>query len=243
MKTNRKKVTMPNSSQIRWLAIAGVLSGIGYGFLYGAETHISGGLASVISAIGPLITAITAMITLTEKPSDFTILGSIIAFAGVAVVFHDRLQVSPYQASAVALMLITCVFSSCASVVLKRVGQRIDVVASNTIFFLSSSLLLWAASAFSGQLQQLSPVPFASMFALFYLTLFGTLVAFACWFYLLKHLRLSTCTTLSFVTPLIALAMDASFEKNIVSSTETNIGIAIVLIGATATVWRRVGAG
>jgi drug/metabolite transporter (DMT)-like permease len=81
------------------------------------------------------------------------------------------------------------------------------------------------------------------MFALFYLTLFGTLVAFACWFYLLKHLRLSTCTTLSFVTPLIALAMDASFEKNIVFSTETNIGIAIVLIGATATVWRRVRAG
>jgi drug/metabolite transporter (DMT)-like permease len=75
--------------------------------------------------------------------------------------------------------------------------------------------------------------------ALLYLTIFGTLIAFASFFYLLKHTRLSTAMTLSFVTPMIALLIDAFFEKHNVLTPETYLGIAVVLIGVIISVVKK----
>ncbi|MFX5521658.1 EamA family transporter, partial [Acinetobacter baumannii] len=66
---------------------------------------------------------------------------------------------------------------------------------------------------------------------LLYLSLVGTVLAFALYFYLLKNTRLSTAMSLSFVTPIVALIVDGLFEKHAVFSTESFVGIGIVLAG------------
>jgi probable blue pigment (indigoidine) exporter len=136
------RIHLRDFSQLKWVAFAGVLSGIGYGVLYAAEQRISGGLAAVIGAMGPLVAALIAAATKTERLSRATVFGCITALLGVAVVFHDRLRVSPDQAVLVAILLLNVSFSSGSNVVMKRFGRDVPAVASNAVFFLGAASLL-----------------------------------------------------------------------------------------------------
>lgn len=229
------KYKKPSAAELRWIFCAGGISGIAYGLLYSAEESISGGLAAVLSATGPLIAALIAMATKTEATSRLKIFGSIFAIAGVALVFHDRLQVSIAQASAVGMITIVCILNASSNVVMKRHAKEVAAVACNTIFFAAAAISLWVASVISGK-YAITAWNQGPTIALIYLTLFGTLIAFAAFFYLLKHVRLSTAMTLAFVTPIIALAVDALYEKGTVLTAESYLGIAVVLVSVAISV-------
>jgi drug/metabolite transporter (DMT)-like permease len=232
----RKKIKQPTAKELFWITIAGLLSGIAYGLLYSAEEKIAGGLAAVLSATSPLIAAIMAMMTRTEKLSKTTIYGSVVALAGVATVFHDRLQVSAAQASAVGILIFNAFLNSSSNVAMKHNARHTAALASNTIFFLAASTTLWVTAVIAGDCTIPSPLPMGPTVALVYLTLFGTLLAFACFFYLLRATRLSNAMTLAFVTPVIALVVDAFCERNVVLTMESYIGISIVLTGVAISV-------
>lgn len=234
-----KKIKQPTFSEFKWITIAGVLSGIAYGLLYASEEHISGGLAAVISATSPLMAALLAMRMKLESPRKATIIGSIVAIAGIALVFHDRMQVSVTQASAVGVLLINSILNSSSNVLMKRHGKHVVALASNTIFFAAAALLLWCMSLSTHGSPFPLPLPMVPTIALLYLTVFGTLIAFAGFFYLLKHTRLSTAVTLSFVTPMIALIVDAFFEKHNALTSQTYLGVAVVLVGVIISVVRK----
>jgi drug/metabolite transporter (DMT)-like permease len=232
----RRKIKQPTAKEVLWISIAGLLSGIAYGLLYSAEEKIAGGLAAVLSATSPLIAAIMAMMTRTEKLSKPTIYGSAVALVGVATVFHDRLQVSADQASAVGILIFNAFLNSSSNVAMKHNARHTAALASNTIFFLAAATTLWVTAAIAGDCSIPSPLPLAPTVALLYLTVFGTLLAFACFFYLLRTTRLSNAMTLAFVTPVIALVVDAFWERNVVLTMQSYIGIGIVLTGVAISV-------
>jgi drug/metabolite transporter (DMT)-like permease len=237
----RKSTKMPSKGEVGWITFAGTLSGLGYGLLYTAEEHITGGIAAVVSATAPLIAAVIAMVTRTEKPRTMTIVGSIVALGGVALVFHDSLQISQAQASAIAMLMIVCLLNASSNVAIKRYAHDTAALASNTIFFSAATALLWAGAVVSGKSTIPYPLPAAPTVALLYLSIFGTLVAFACFFYLLKNTRLSTAMTLAFVTPMIALVIDMFLEKHRTFTLESGAGIAVVLIGVALSIFSRIG--
>ena len=232
----RKRIINPTRTELIWIPFSGLLSGLAYGMLYAAEEHIAGGLAAVISATSPMIAAMIAMFTRTEHPTRATISGAIVAFFGVALVFHGRMQISAAEASAVGILLIVACLNSSSTVAMKRHARNTAPLASNTIFFSSASLMLWIVAGINGQWKIPNPIPFGPTLALLYLTIFGTLIAFGAFFYLLKHTRLSTVMTLSFVTPIIALVIDAFFEKHCVLTPESYLGIAVVLAGVAVSI-------
>src|SRR5207244_7047332 len=109
-----------------------------------------------------------------------------------------------------------------------------------TIFFSALTLLLWVPACFSGKPPVPLPLPAAATLALLYLSIAGTLLAFALFFYLLKRVRLSSAMTLAFITPVVALLVDALFEKQTVLSPESYIGICVVLSGGAISVLSKV---
>ena len=66
--------------------------------------------------------------------------------------------------------------------------------------------------------------------AIVYLALIGTAVAFAGYFYLLPRVSLMTLSTLVFVQPLIALVVDALFERQRIPA-RAYVGVAAILTG------------
>ena len=217
--------------ELAWIILAGLLSGLAFGLLYVAEKDVKGGIAAVISSTSPLMASLIAMLSRTERLKRSTILGYLTSLSGVALVFHDRLQVSQAEAAAVGFLIINSFLYASSNVVLKRHGSNVSPLAANSVFFVAVSTLLWSAAVVTGGCAVPCPLPLVPSAALLYLALFGTLLTFAAFFYLLKHVRLSTVMTLSFVTPIIALIVDALFEKHGTLTVETYCGIAVVFAG------------
>jgi drug/metabolite transporter (DMT)-like permease len=131
---------------------------------------------------------------------------------------------------------VTLVFASvlvCAiyTIILKRHASHTDPLATNLPFLSAAalSLLLFAAS----YERQLPPWPPAvrPTVALLYLALFGSVITFALYFYLLRRMSVTAASTLVFVEPVLALLIDAGFEREIRLGARSYAGAAVTLLG------------
>ena len=73
--------------------------------------------------------------------------------------------------------------------------------------------------------------PFTASMAILYLAVFGSVIAFAAYFALLRRSTLMTAATLTFVQPIFAILVDAAFEKEIVLGPSAYAGVGITLVG------------
>jgi drug/metabolite transporter (DMT)-like permease len=214
-----------------WLVAAGVLDAVGYALVYLGEERVPGGLAAVLFATQPLIMALLLTATGLERirPTDFV--GALVSLAGVGVIFADRVDVSERQAIGVAMVLGSVVVSTIYAMILKRHGAGIHAVVSTTIFIGVTAICLWLAVFATGGPDIPWPPPVAPTLALIYLAVLGSVVAFVTYIWLLSHVKLMTVGTLSFVLPVIALMVDAAFEREIRLEARAYAGIAVTLAG------------
>jgi drug/metabolite transporter (DMT)-like permease len=75
------------------------------------------------------------------------------------------------------------------------------------------------------------PPPLAPTLALFYLAIFGSVIVFGAYFWLLRRLSLMAMSSLVFIIPLISLAVDGLFETQVRLGARAYLGIAITLSG------------
>jgi drug/metabolite transporter (DMT)-like permease len=228
---------LPSRRKAGWVVVAGLLNSVGYALVYRAEQDISGGLAAVLYGTMPLITALLAAATRTERLRPSTVAGALTGVAGITVIFWERLTVSAGQAVAVVLVLLSVTLASTYSVLLKRQAADLNPLASIAVFFPSTGLGLWLLTlAVERQLPPWPP-PAAPSIALVYLALFGSVVTFGAYFYLVGHVRLATLTTLVFLEPVFALIVDALFEHRVRLEPLTYVGSGITVGGVLVMVF------
>ncbi len=233
-----RKHRTPTMNELIWISVAGILNGLNQICVYGSEQQISGGLAAVLAATTPLMVALLAIATRTEKVSSRTVLGFVACFIGVALVCHDRLQVSTTQAFAALLMLVSSFFNACSNVTLKRSSTALNPIVSATIFLAVSAVPIWITSVWRGE-PQFAPIPMQPLLGIVYLSVMSSVVAFGLYLYMLKHVKLMTIATLPFVIPVLALVVDLFLEKNFVMTTESWVGCFVVLAGVVYSIARR----
>ncbi len=219
-----------------WLVVAGVLNAVSYALVYYGEERVSGGLAAVLFATQPLMLAVLLTINGYEAVKPAGIVGALIAFAGVAVLFADRWQVSSAQVTGLALILGAVAASTSYSVVLKRRAGALHPVVATLVFLAVTALTLIVAAVVRGPVLPAWPPPVGPTLALLYLAVMGSVVAFATWLWLLRRLSLMVTTTLVFILPVVALLVDALWEREIRIGARAYLGIAVVLIGLAVSV-------
>ncbi len=222
------------SSQWRWLAVAGVLNAIGYSLVYFGEERISGGLAAVLFVTSPLMVALVVTVAKTERVHRSDLVGAMVALAGIAIIFWDRLSVSTDQAVGIGITLMSVFVSAIYSVIVKQQGRDLNPLASTTIFIVVTAAVLWLAAIVRWEPLPWPP-PTRPTIALVYLGVFGSVVSFASYFYLLKRVSMMAATTLVFVLPLVALAVDYWFEDEVFLNGRTYAGIGLTLVGVIVT--------
>jgi drug/metabolite transporter (DMT)-like permease len=121
----------------------------------------------------------------------------------------------------------------CAAIynlILKRHSQRQHPLAANAVFLAVTAALMGLLAALVERQPPPWPPPLAPTLAVLYLAVVGTVVAFAGYFYLLRHVSLMTVSTLVLVQPIIALVVDALFETQAIHL-RTYVGAAVTLAG------------
>jgi drug/metabolite transporter (DMT)-like permease len=225
--------------QRAWIACGGVLCAISYGLVYAGETRISGGLAAVIFGTLPLLMAGLAYATGTERPSAASLAGSVIALAGIGLIYRDRMDASAHQAAGVAMLFGAVCACALYNIVLKGHTKDSDPLATN-VTFLGAAALALGLFALAAERRPLPwPPPVGPTVALLYLGVIGSVVAFASYFYLLRRMTLTALSSLVFIEPVVALLIDAVWEKEIRLGALTYTGAAVTLIGVALSLLAR----
>jgi drug/metabolite transporter (DMT)-like permease len=220
-----------------YLVLAGVLDAASYLLVYVGEERVSGGVAAVVYGTQPLILALLLTATRMEKLTTRHMIGALVSLAGVGVLFRDRMDVSPRQALGVVLVLGSVVVSTVYSMIMKRHGARVSALVSTTIFIAVTAIVLGVVALVAYEPLPWPP-PAVPTLALCYLAVLGSVVAFLVYFWLLDRTTLLLTSTLVFVYPLVALAIDAGFEHAITLGPRAYVGVAITLGGLAVSLRR-----
>ncbi len=225
------KAPFPDRKTLLWTMLCSLLSVLSFALVYSAEKWVSGGVAAIISTTTPVITALAATITRTEKIFRGQIVGMVISMMGILLIFGDRLHVSAQQGDGVLMLMSSVVLSSVSGVILKKHTTHQNPFVSVAIFvavcavsFITLSLVIEGPCLFS-------PPPLVPTLAAAYLGIVSSIISFACYFYLLKRISLMAISKLVFFPPIIALIVDALFETQVVLDMTTYIGISLTLLG------------
>jgi len=202
-----------------------------YALIYWAEQTVPSGLAAVLFATMPILTAINAAyIFKIERLSPINVLGLCAGFVGVIMIYWSEvISAAHVPALGVAALLVAAACASFASVFAKRYAHGIPPLATvGPGQLLGGSLLgVIALIAEHGRAIHFTPV---SLAALAYLIVFGSSIVFLAFFTLMKIVPVTRLSLLAYVTPVLAviLGMLVAHEQ---FEPLTLVGAAVVLLG------------
>jgi drug/metabolite transporter (DMT)-like permease len=219
-------IALPTRRQWRNAAITGVLLlGFGNGMVCFAEQRVSSGIAAVAVASMPLFAALFSSLY-GEWPTRREGMGLAIGFVGVIVLnLGSSLSTSRLGAAALLLAAACWAFGSVWS---KR--QDMPKGPMNTAAQMLCASVALIVVALSGG-ERLPPHPSAhATIAVAYLVVFGSIVAFSAYLYVLKHARPALATSYAYVNPPVAVLFGLLLVGEHVGPYDL-AGMAIILLG------------
>ena len=211
-------------------AIVGVLLPGANAVLFFAERDVPTGLASLIIASVPLWVVLLRLLA-KERLSRSAVLGVLAGFLGVAVLLRP-------SGGATAVGLALCVVSSlmwaAGSFLSSRLPLPRDPIAATTYEMLCGGLAMLPLGLVA--VGDLHPSG-RSTAAWVYLVIFGSLVAYTAYVWLLAHAPLGTVATYAYVNPVVAIALGFLFRDEKLSP-QILLGAAIVVASVAAVVRR-----
>ena len=229
-------------SEILGAAIVGLLLLVGgNGFVVLAERTVPSGLAALIIASVPLWIVVFRRIA-GDRIHPSTFIGVAVGFAGVAFLVVPRGSSGSADAGGLLLLLVASVSWALGTFLAPRLRMPADALLSTGIQQLAGGIILLALGAVMGELGHLEPSTWStnSLLALGYLVVFGSLVAFTAYSWLLQHAPVSLVSTYAYVNPVVAVFLGALILAEPVTPSIV-IGAAII-VAAVAFIVTREGA-
>lgn len=204
---------------------------------YYAAQYISSGLISLIFGLAPILSGVIAQKLINEP--KFTLIKKIalvIALIGLCIVCLDNLLLSKHGYIGIVLVLFAVTFFSLSGVLVKSVQISIHPLSTTIgalLFCTPLFLIVWLIFDGSLNYQQWQ---LRSILAIIYLGVFGSLIGFIAYFYILQKLTASTVALITMITPVLALSLGALLNNEHVSFNLV-IGAAFVVTGLTCFQW------
>lgn len=198
--------------QYLFLGVVGALMAISFGFVFWGEQYVSSGLTAVLTSTSPLWTAAVAHLTLPgERMTLLKSAALLVGVAGTALLFGVQASIADGRGVvAVAAIAAVPLTWALASVTVKRELPRTPAVAVaglemlfGSVFLLALALLVDAGKPITWDGQ--------GAFALAYMTIVGSCLAFFLLFWLVQHVRVTTSSLISLITPAEALLFGVFF--------------------------------
>lgn len=218
---------LPTVAQWRSGLITGFfLLMIGNGAVNFAVMTVSSGLAALMVASSSLFAALFARM-LGDPVSRREWLGIAVGFAGVALLASGgELRSDTFGALLLIVASASWAFGSMWS---KRLPQPPSVWMASATQLICGGIGMLLVSLLRGEEFPAAPPPVA-WFALVYLAIFGAIIAFSAYAFLLKHTRPALATSTAYVNPVIAVVLGGWLLDEVVTAREW-LAMLIVLAG------------
>jgi drug/metabolite transporter (DMT)-like permease len=218
--------------QDRWKTYVVAATGMvcSMSLVYWGAQFVSSGLLSVIGGTGPIITGIFA--TLILKDRVFTlmrVIGMLLGVLGLVLIFHSSILTQTNQAKGIIAILLSGTFQSLSAVMIKYLRAPIAPVALATgalWLAVPCYTLIWLLMG-----TPIQPVMHAqSIGAIVYLALFGSVIGFVTYFFLIQKISAHNVAMVSLITPAFAMAIGHTINNEFWQTAEL-IGAAFIFTG------------
>ena len=193
-----------------WLsaAIAGLLMLLGgNGAVTWAEQQIDSGMAALLVASVPLWMALIAWWQDSRRPTGPVVLGLAIGFGGVAALVRPSGEGTDIVSAGV--VLTGSFLWALGSMYVRKKQVHPDPLRATAMQMLAAAGGFAVVGVVLGEPAQtdLASASFASVAAVLYLAVFGSLVAFTAYTWLLRNTTPATVSTYAYVNPVVAVAL------------------------------------
>jgi drug/metabolite transporter (DMT)-like permease len=203
------RISLPWHRRARRAYLVGGLGTFGAMTLtYWGARYVQSGLISVLFGLTPLITGILAAVWLGERSlTGVKIVGTLLGAAGLAMIFvHGDSLGDEHALAGLLVLLVAVLIYSGSMVCLKRIDDDSPPVAT-TVGTLAVSLPLFTLAWWLTDGQLSSALPMRSGAAIVYLGVFGSVIGFSLYYFVIKHSEASKVALITLVTPVLALLL------------------------------------
>jgi drug/metabolite transporter (DMT)-like permease len=222
-----RRAVLPTSREWRnALVVGGLMLGGGMGLTASAEQHVGSGLVAAFIAVVPMLVCGWGLL-FGQRPHRLEFAGMAVGVAGVlALVRGASFSASPAGFACLAGATLAWSLGSVLSTTRLRLAPGASGFASE---MLCGGAVLMTFSLALGEQFSLPPQPLA-LAAWTYLVVFGSLIGFSAYLYLLANASPALATSYAFVNPVIALALGVSLAGETLSGGEW-IACGVILAG------------
>jgi drug/metabolite transporter (DMT)-like permease len=211
---------------------------VGNGVVIWVEQFLPSAMVAIMVSSSPL------WFVLLDKPkwnenltNKSTIIGLLIGFAGVILLFSERVMStftslnSGRDLFAMLLVIIGSMTWAGGSLYSKYTSNQNSAVVNSTWQMLSAGIAFLPASILSGEFNRLdlAAVPSDSWFAIIYLIIFGSIIGFSAYVWLLKNQPATKVSTYAYVNPVVAVLLGIFFAGESISAIQI-MGLVVILL-------------
>ncbi|MDL2278599.1 EamA family transporter [Parabacteroides sp. OttesenSCG-928-G07] len=204
-----------------------------------AQQYVSSSLVAIIASSTAIwIMALDVPMWKKNFRSPFVIIGIIIGFLGVMMLYIEQFSFDDYgqehREYGVLLLLFGCISWALGTIYAKYRSsgeEAVNAFAGSAWQMLFASSMFWLCSLINGDLAHtdLSIVPTSSWLSLVYLIIFGSIMAYSAYIWLLKVRPATEVGTHAYVNPFVAVFIGMTFGKENVTWIQI-LGLLIILL-------------
>jgi|GEM_PF-5180441 len=198
--------------------------------IFYAGQHVTSGVISIAIGCTPIFTALIARQVLREQHlGGIGMVGVLMCLIGLCLMFSVSAQPGPDAYIATALLAFGVLLFSFSIVLTKKVNPPGHPLAQAIgALLLSQPLFALSWFIFDGNVPTIDWTS-RSLFAVVYMAIMMSLVGYACYFYLLKHLPSSTVTLGTYIAPLLAIFLGYQLNNEEFGTLSVSGGLMILL--------------
>jgi len=209
---------------------------------YWGAQHIPSGLISVIFGLSPLATGIFATWWLrTHELTPLRIAGLIVSLGGLWVIFGQPWPGDSLATAGMLAVLLGVSLQALGLVWIKRIGLERTQVPLSSLALTTGSLIVGTplfVIAWLGVDRGVFPdaLSLRTLAAIVYLGVFGSVVGFSLYYYVIRHLDAGRVALITLITPVTALLLGQTLNQESIPTVGW-LGIALVGTGLVMYEW------
>ncbi len=217
-----------------FMALQGlVLFSVNYWIIYLASVHLTSGLVAVIFSSIVFMNMVNGALLMGSPVRLGVVAGGLIGIVGIIIVFWPEISsfsLSDKTALGIILAAISTFMASLGNIISAR-HQKYDlpVIQTNAYGMAYGTVIMGLVVMASGK-PFLFETTFVYIGSLFYLAVFGTVIAFGCYLKLIGKIGADRAAYATMLFPIVALAI-STFYEGYQWSAHNIIGMMLVLVG------------
>jgi len=206
--------------------------------VYWGAAHIPSGLISVIYGISPMLTGAMSYIVLKERElTPARTVALLIALIGLTLVVSARMSLDGFAWRGILGSVVSVLFFAASAVWVKKIDAGLHpVVQTSGTLWVSSFLYLLTVPFYGFHLPEVFEPE--ALFSITYLVVFGSLIAFVLYFYILRRLPASRVTLITLMAPAFAILWGYLLRDERLQLTSA-LGALVLLAGLGLYQWPR----